>query len=282
MNLEVDFPPSPFPAVNVSTIPQRSPLRYPGGKTWFIPHVRAWLSKVKPDVLLDPFAGGGIVPLTSVMEGLVKRCVMIELDRDVAAFWEDALHDTDAMIGRILQFNPTRENVVALERQETSGFRTLVLNRTRNFGILRPRASLIKNGENQKGIGSRWYPDTLIRRLQTIAKYADRITFYGADGMAALESLDRGRKTAVFIDPPYAAGGRRGNTNLYRHSDIDHRKLFRMLAESDVDFLMTNGHAPEIAGLVRKHGFHAVSVRMKNAHHDMTRELVITRNRAFQ
>ena len=59
MNLEVDFPPSPFPAVNVSTIPQRSPLRYPGGKTWFIPHVRAWLSKTKPDVLLDPFAGGG-------------------------------------------------------------------------------------------------------------------------------------------------------------------------------------------------------------------------------
>ena len=34
---------SPIPAVNVAAVPQRSPLRYPGGKTWLIPHVRAWL-----------------------------------------------------------------------------------------------------------------------------------------------------------------------------------------------------------------------------------------------
>ena len=222
------------------------------------------------------------MPLTSVMEDMAKCCIMIELDHDVAAFWKDALHDTDSMIDQIRQFNLTRENVLALEQQETSGFRTLVLNRTRNFGILTQRASLIKNGENRKGIGSRWYPDTLIRRLQTIAKYADRITFYEADGMAALESLERGRKIAVFIDPPYAAGVRRGNTNLYRHSDIDHRRLFGMLAESDVDFLMTNGYSPEVAGLVREFGFCAVSVRMKNAHHDKVLELVITRSRMFR
>ena len=46
----------PIPAVNVATVPQRSPLRYPGGKTWLIPHVRAWLSGInpKPKVLLNP------------------------------------------------------------------------------------------------------------------------------------------------------------------------------------------------------------------------------------
>ena len=283
MEPEADFPPSLLPAVNISTIPQRSPLRYPGGKTWFIPHVRAWLSQVESDVLLDPFAGGGIVPLTSVMEGLVKRCVMNELDHDVAAFWKDALHHTDAMIDQIRQFDPTRENVRALELQDTSGFRTLVLNRTRTFGILTPRASLLKNGENRRGISSRWYPDTLIRRLKALARHADRIEFCESDGMAALESLGSGDgKTAVFVDPPYAVVGIRGNTKLYRHHDINHRKLFGMLAESNVDFLMTNNHTPEIAGLVREHGFYAVSVRMKNAHHDKVLELVITRNRTFR
>ena len=35
---------SPIPAANVSSVPQRSPLRYPGGKTWLVPHIRAWLS----------------------------------------------------------------------------------------------------------------------------------------------------------------------------------------------------------------------------------------------
>ena len=66
------IPISPIPAVNVATVPQRSPLRYPGGKTWLVPHVRAWLSgiKPKPAVLVEPFAGGAIVSLTAVMEGL--------------------------------------------------------------------------------------------------------------------------------------------------------------------------------------------------------------------
>src|ERR1700674_1531455 len=29
--------------VNVASVPQRSPFRYPGGKTWLIPYIRSWL-----------------------------------------------------------------------------------------------------------------------------------------------------------------------------------------------------------------------------------------------
>lgn len=55
------FPPSAIPTANVSTVPQPSPLRYAGGKTWLIPHVRAWLQAqhYPPTVLVDPFCGGG-------------------------------------------------------------------------------------------------------------------------------------------------------------------------------------------------------------------------------
>ena len=57
------IPVSAIPAVNVAAVPQRSPLRYPGGKTWLIPHVRAWLGRANPAprLLVEPFAGGGIV-----------------------------------------------------------------------------------------------------------------------------------------------------------------------------------------------------------------------------
>ena len=278
----VEFLPSRLPAVNVSTIPQRSPLRYPGGKTWLIPHIRAWLSKTAPDVLIDPFAGGGIVPLTAVMENLASRCVMVEIDHDVAAFWRDALHDTGAMIRQIQRFQLTRKSVSALEQQDTSGFRTLVLNRTRNSGILAPGASFIRNGENGKGIISRWYPDTLIRRLEMIANHADRITFHEADGMDILESLDCvADKTAIFLDPPYTAGGKRAGTRLYAHSSIDHQKLFGTLADSRMDFLMTYDCSSEIVELIHQHKFHAVSVQMKNAHHNEVQELVITRAPMF-
>ena len=57
------FPVSPIPAANVASVPQRSPLRYPGGKTWLIPHIRAWLGGMdaRPRLLIEPFAGGAIV-----------------------------------------------------------------------------------------------------------------------------------------------------------------------------------------------------------------------------
>lgn len=30
--------------VNVASVPQRSPFRYPGGKTWLVPTARRWFS----------------------------------------------------------------------------------------------------------------------------------------------------------------------------------------------------------------------------------------------
>src|SRR5438876_4319363 len=52
--------------VNVASVPQRSPFRYPGGKTWLVPYIRSWLASKKSAVciLVEPFAGGGIVGLT--------------------------------------------------------------------------------------------------------------------------------------------------------------------------------------------------------------------------
>src|ERR1700677_2717012 len=47
--------------VNVASVPQRSPFRYPGGKTWLVPYIRDWLrsKKTRPARLIEPFAGGG-------------------------------------------------------------------------------------------------------------------------------------------------------------------------------------------------------------------------------
>ena len=214
MSVEIPFPSSRIPAVNVSTVPQRSPLRYPGGKTWLVPHIREWLARTEPAVLVEPFAGGGIVSLTAVMEGLVDRCIMIEIDHDVAAFWHVVLRDGTTLAERVRQFGLTRERVNKLASRGPRGLvehgmRTLVLNRTRKSGILAPGASFTKNGENGKGIQSRWYPETLAERLVAIEEHADKITFCEADGMQLLEPLIHGwgRSAAVFLDPPYTAGG---------------------------------------------------------------------------
>ena len=281
---------SPIPAVNVASVPQRSPLRYPGGKTWLIPHVRIWLKNIEPPprLLIEPFAGGGIVSLTALMEELTSRCLMAELDRDVAALWHACLRHGHRLCEKVLRFEPTREAVNAISRQYPRdvvehGFRTLVLNRTRRGGILAPGASLSRAGENGKGIASRWYPETIVSRLHQIMKYANRIGFCETDGMKLLDTLldSCGRETVVFVDPPYTAGGKRAGQRLYAHSEIDHPRLFAMLSHYEIDFLMTYDQAPEILRLVQRHGFHALQVTMKNTHHARIPELVITRRPVF-
>lgn len=278
---------SSIPAVNVASVPQRSPLRYPGGKTWLIPHIRSWLaSRSALPVLFEPFCGGATVSLTAAAEGLAERCILVEIDRDVAAFWHAALNYTNELCDKIVRFNPTRENVAKISAHVPAtlvehGFRTFVLNRTRRGGILAHGASLSRIGENGKGVASRWYAKTLIKRLRELNAYSDRIVFCEADGMKMLESIALIDNVVMFIDPPYTAGGKRAGKRLYAHHEIDHRRLFAVLADSDVDFLMTYDMAPEIIELVNRYGFATVRVAMKNTHHARLSELIVTRRPIF-
>ena len=283
------YPQSRIPVVNVAAVPQRSPLRYPGGKTWLIPHIRAWLAGSRPEVLVEPFAGGGIVSLTAVMEGLAASAIMVEIDQDVAAFWRAALEDGPALIERLSSFKPTLENLARLRSAAPAtlaehGFRTLALNRTRRGGILAPGASFSRHGEKGKGVLSRWYPETLAKRLAAIQAHAGRIAFLESDGLELLPSLLQGcaARAAVFVDPPYTArGGKRAGARLYAHSEVNHARLFATLAESGADFLMTYDAAPEVIELVERHGFSAARLAMKNCHHNQLPELVITRDAIF-
>lgn len=79
--------------VNVASVPQRSPFRYPGGKTWFVPRLRQWLAsrEHRPCEFIEPFAGGGIISLTVAFENIAEKIMMVELDADVAAVWQTIL-----------------------------------------------------------------------------------------------------------------------------------------------------------------------------------------------
>jgi len=38
----------PEKPTNVASVPQRSPFRYPGGKTWLVPKFRQWMKTLFP------------------------------------------------------------------------------------------------------------------------------------------------------------------------------------------------------------------------------------------
>ncbi len=161
--------------VNVAQVNKLSPFRYPGGKTWLVPRIRETLLglKSKPEIFIEPFAGGGIVSLTVAAERLAGRVIMTELDSGVAAVWQTILNNPEPLCQKILSFQLSRESALRILEQEENGtlqraFQTIIRNRVQHGGIMAPGASLIKKGESGKGILSRWYPQTIVNRIRTI------------------------------------------------------------------------------------------------------------------
>jgi DNA adenine methylase len=274
------------PVVNVAQVPQRSPFRYPGGKTWLVPHIRAWLHTLpkKPRMFIEPFVGGGIVSLTVAFEELAGRVIMVELDHHVAALWKTILSDDNPWLAKqITDFDMTLDNVRAklLQFPATDrelAFHTLLRNRTNHGGILAPGSGVLKHGENGKGIRSRWYPDTLRKRIENICVVREKIEFIEGDGIETIRKHASQRTSVFFIDPPYTAAGKRAGSRLYTHNELDHEKLFRECQEIKGNFLMTYDNAPELVALATKYRFQTKTVSMKNTHHATMKELLIGRD----
>lgn len=272
--------------VNVASVPQRSPFRYPGGKTWLIPKIRKWLKSFPqiPTTLIEPFAGGGIVSLTVAFENLCQKVIMVELDDQVAAVWKTILSDRAGWLAnQILVFNLSIENVKkTLSREpETLGekaFQTLLKNRVNHGGILAPGSGLLKFGENGKGIKSRWYPQTLNQRILNISTIRDRIRFVEGDGIAIITENRDSKNVVFFIDPPYTAAGKKAGRRLYAHNDLDHENLFNLAGQLEGDFLMTYDHNDRIVELAKNYGFDIELIPMKNTHNTKMTELLIGRN----
>jgi DNA adenine methylase len=276
----------PSNVINVAQIPQRSPFRYPGGKTWLVPHVRSWLRNIseKPGIFIEPFAGGGIVSLTIAFEDLASNVLMIELDHDVAALWKTIFSDDNAWLcEQITSFDMTIDNVRSeLARAAVTdrqlAFQTLLRNRTNHGGILAPGSGVLKYGENGKGIRSRWYPDTLRKRIENIRLVCDKITFRETDGIEIIRQNAGHKNSVFFIDPPYTAAGKKAGTRLYAHNQLDHDRLFSECEKINGDFLMTYDNDPQIITMAEHHGFKTRTVSMKNTHHATMTELLIGRD----
>ena len=159
-------------------------------------------------------------------------------------------------------------------------FQTILRNRVQRGGILAPGASLMKNGENNIGVGSRWYPETLAKRIAAINAAKRKIEFLHKDAFDVIPKYLRDKTAAFFVDPPYTAGGKSAGKRLYFHSSIDHESLFDLLENAAGEVMLTYDDAKEVRGLSDAHNFFIKSIPMKNTHHNRMYKLAIT-NRPF-
>ncbi len=284
--LGLEVPELAIGPVNVASVPQRSPFRYPGGKTWFVPRLRQWLraQKVKPRLLIEPFAGGGIISLTTAFEDLADSVLMVEIDAEIAAVWE-AVEDGQAewLAKRIMSFEMSKEAVLEeLDRKADSvreiAFQTILKNRTFHGGILASGSGMLKKGEAGRGIASRWYPATLAKRFREMDLVKEKWTFQRGDAFEIIEQFQEDSGAVFFVDPPYTAGGKNAGNRLYTHFAVDHERLFRLCASLAGDFIMTYDHSEEVRLLAKARGLQTRPIPMKNTHHAAMTELVVGKN----
>jgi DNA adenine methylase len=230
--------------------------------------------------LIERFAGGGIVGLTAAFENLAQEIVLVEKDEDVAAVWHTIFgKEAKWLAERIVEFDVSYENVHQVMNSHPRSVReraflTILRNRLCHGGILAEGSGLTKRGENGKGLRSRWYPQTLKKRILDIQHVKDRINFIEGDGFEVIADNANNPDVAFFIDPPYVKAGKR----LYRHFEVDHEYLFELAACIKGHFLMTYDDAEEIRALAARYGLDLETVSMKTTHHETKMELLISRD----
>lgn len=270
--------------VNVSKVKQLSPFRYPGGKTWLVPDFLRWLQALsyRPQCLIEPFAGGGIISLSAAYYRLVDKCVMIEKDEDVASVWKTILYgDWKWLVSQIQSINLTpdkaREVINApSDSCEEIAFKTIVKNRVCHGGIMAHGSGLLKYGENGKGVLSRWYPRTLAKRITTIVAMKDRLEFAEGDAFDHIPVYKNNERVCFFVDPPYTASKKKAGRRLYRYSEIDHDRLSLMLREAKGKFMLTYDYDEAIINLAEKYGFNYQKIPMRGTHNSIRYELIIS------
>ena len=265
---------------NVAKVPLYSLFRYPGGKSRWYFYVKQWVLQTQPSTFVEPFAGGAYAGLAVAVEEwahrIVEDIVLVELDSNVSAVWKTIFSDeVEWLLDRIRSFEMSRsaaEEAIAAKEESVRAraFAMIVHNRVSRGGITAPGAGWVKKGENGQGLSSRWYAKTLVERIETIAKARERITFISGDAFDVLPSYCDS-DTALFLDPPYPkAGGR-----LYKHSDINHERLFQIASETNGPVLLTYDNSDHVQALVDQYEFESEELTVSTTHHTRKTELII-------
>ena len=196
-----------------------SPLRYPGGKAKVADFVQCL---IKENALLDgtyvePYVGGGSVALSLLFNEYVSDIHINDKDISIYAFWYSALYNVDALCKMI---KDTPLNVETWFKQKEIQF----------------------NKED------------LIKRIQRIADYADRIHLTNEDAVSLVQRLknELPYNTLFYLDPPYYVKGKGLYLNYY--NDTDHQNIANTISEiANCKWIVSYDNVPFITSLYSKY-----------------------------
>lgn len=220
-----------------------SPLRYPGGKGKLSSYIKLLLAhnSLTSGQYIELYAGGAAIAWSLLFDEYVEIVHINDIDSSLYAFWRSLLEKPDEFCKliqdtkismkewhrqKLIQQNPSGYS--RLER----GFSTFFLNRTNRSGIL---TGGVIGGKEQNGkwkLDARFNKSNLIKRIERIANYKERIFLYNLDASKFINEVlpDLPQNAFVFLDPPYYVKGKGLYENHY--SEDDHAVISDLVTKS--------------------------------------------------
>jgi DNA adenine methylase len=209
-----------------------TPLRYPGGKAKLAPFVKELLrvNKLSDGSYIEPYAGGAGLALELLLQEHVSHIYLNDICRPVWAFW-DAVVNNSEKLSKLVRDTPLTMDIWDIQKKILKnalreddlkvGFAMFYLNRTNRSGILNGG---VIGGRDQSGpwkIDARYNRTELVRRISAIANVSDRISLSNEDARVFLRTGARkwGKKSLIYLDPPYYVKGRSLYLDCYEHHD---------------------------------------------------------------
>lgn len=240
-----------------------SPLRYPGGKTELGPYIHSVIvnNELQGCHFIEPFAGGASASIHLLQTSVISRATIIEYDPLVYAFWHCVFHRTAELCSLIEDTPIDIETWNALSMYKDIempisslmielGFSGLFFNRTNFSGILKAGPIGGQNQESKYKIDCRFNKARIIKSIQFLSLYRDRIDIKWANSLNYLTELSKARiiePIFLYIDPPYYEKGR----SLYRKyfTNEDHIQLSQRLINLQHPWLLSYDKCPFISNL---------------------------------
>ncbi len=244
-----------------------SPLRYPGGKAVlsdFLANVVA-ANGLQDGTYVEPYAGGAGAALNLLFGEHVHRVMLNDIDPCIFAFWNAILKYKKAFVDLIRTTPVTihewkRQREIYRHQTRHSrikvAFAGFFLNRCNRSGIIVNGGPI--GGCNQSGkwkLDARYNKDELIRRIEKISLYKDRVSIFNMDAIDFLNQIVKKGKslerTLVYLDPPYYVRGSQLYLNHYQPED--HAELARfIIKQTSFKWILSYNNVPEIHELYRE------------------------------
>ena len=208
----------------------KSPLRYPGGKTFAVDKIREYIPSGTKD-LVSPFLGGGSVELACAADGM--KVYSSDAFEPLINFWKYAKTSPVLLSERVRVYHPlTKNKFYSLQK----GFLDIEdpLERAAVFFVLN-RSSF--SGTTLSGGMSPDHPRFTENSIDRLRDF--RISNFNVRCCDYTDILKKHTDKLAYLDPPYANGeklyGNRGDMHKF-----DHEQLQSILSQRDSWILSYN------------------------------------------